>query len=88
MNVTETAHERRMTAVLRLVRAKDRFSRVAADYLLGRELSSAEIRTAAEAVDAARSELTAMDAGREGSNGQTKMFLDRLRPHAQIFFPH
>jgi hypothetical protein len=65
MNGTE-AHERRMTAVLRLVRAKDRFSRIAADYMMGHELSSEEIRRAAEAVDRARRELTALDQQMEG----------------------
>jgi hypothetical protein len=61
MNGSE-AHEARMRAVLRLTAAKDRFSRLSCDYLVGRDLSAEEVQAALQGVEDARAELAALDA--------------------------
>jgi hypothetical protein len=59
--MNEQAHEARMAALMRLTRAKDRYTRISVEFLMGRTLSLAEVKSALDEVDAARAELAMLN---------------------------
>ncbi len=60
MNGTE-AHEQRLSALMSLTNTKDTFTKLACEFLLGRNVEVEEVKPALRDVQAARTELAALD---------------------------